>query len=56
MKTKQVNIITTINAASNISKQFINGKEHYVVKNVVPIIDNIVMNEILYKSEEINST
>jgi hypothetical protein len=53
---KQVNIITSINSASNISKQMIDGKEHYVVKNVVPIIDDIVMNEILYKSEEIDSS
>jgi hypothetical protein len=53
---KQVNIINTINSKNNISKQFINGKEHYVVKNVVPIIDNIVMNHILYKSDEIDKS
>lgn len=56
MKRKQVNIINVINSESNISKQFIDGKEHYVVKNVVPIIDDIVMNGILYKRDEIGKS
>lgn len=56
IKRKQVNVITTINSASNISKQMIDGKEHYVVKNVVPIVDDIVMNGILYKRDEIGKS
>ena len=56
MKRKQVNVITTINSSSNISKQMIDGKEHYVVKNVVPIVDDIVMNGILYKRDEIGKS
>lgn len=56
MKRKQVNVITTINSSSNISKQMIDNKEHYVVKNVVPIVDDIVMNGILYKKDEIGKS
>ena len=36
MKKLQVNVITTINAASNISEQVIDGDAHYVIKNVIP--------------------
>lgn len=56
MSKKQVNIITSINSASNISKQTIDGKDHFLIKNVVPIIDNIVMNGVFYSESEIESS
>jgi hypothetical protein len=40
--------------ASNISTTTINGQEHYVIRGVVPIVDDIVMNGGLYPAEEIN--
>ena len=56
MKKLQVNVITTINAASNISEQVIDGDEHYVIKNVVPLVDDIVMNGGLYPGSEIKKS
>ncbi|UCS82835.1 prohead protease [Yersinia phage vB_YenS_P400] len=53
---KQVNILTVINSASNISMQEIDGEPHYIIKNVVPIVDDIVMNDGLYPAEEIASS
>lgn len=52
----QVNVLTTINAASNISEQIINGDEHIIIKNAVPIIDDIVLNGGLYPGPEIERT
>nr|DAK90716.1 MAG TPA: Prohead core protein serine protease [Caudoviricetes sp.] len=49
----QVNVLTTINSASNISEQIIDGDPHYVIKNVVPVVDDVVMNNGLYPGEEI---
>lgn len=54
MSKLQVNVLTSINSESNISKQTIDGREHYVVKNVVPIVDDIVMNSGLYEASEIS--
>lgn len=56
MKKLQVNVITTINAASNISEQVIDGDDHYVIKNVVPLVDDVVMNSGLYPAEEIKKS
>lgn len=56
MKKLQVNVLTTINSASNISEQIIEGDDHYVIKNVVPIVDDIVLNGILYPAEEIKKS
>ena len=42
--------------ASNISTTTINGQEHYVIRGVVPIVDDIVMNGGLYPAEEINNS
>lgn len=52
----QVNVLTTINSASNISEQIIDGDPHYVIKNVVPVVDDIVMNNVLYPGEEIRKS
>lgn len=56
MKKLQVNVITTINAASNISEQVIGGDDHYVIKNVVPLVDDVVMNSGLYPADEIKKS
>ncbi|EDG8890879.1 hypothetical protein CAJ82_23395, partial [Salmonella enterica subsp. enterica serovar Typhi] len=56
MNRLQVNVLTTINSASNISEQVIDGDMHYVIKNVVPLCDDIVMNGGLYPSEEIRNS
>lgn len=52
----QVNVLTTINAASNISRQIIDGDSHIVVRGVVPVVDDIVMNGILYPADEIRKS
>lgn len=53
MKRTCVNVRSTINSASNISEEIIAGKKHIIVKGVRPIIDDIVMNGVLYPGEEI---
>lgn len=55
MTSKQVHIISVINA-KNITTQTIDGEEHIVVNNVVPIVDNVVMNGGLYPAEEIEGS
>lgn len=52
----QVNIRYTINSASNISEKIIDGHPHYVIKNVVPVVDDVVMNDGLYPGEEIRKS
>ncbi len=47
-----VNVLSVINSASNITTEIINGAEHIVVKNVVPVRDGIVLNGGLYPAEE----
>ena len=56
MKKLQVNVLTTINSASNISEQIIDGDDHYVIKNVVPLVDDVVMNNGLYPTDEIKKS
>lgn len=56
MNKLQVNVLTTINSASNISEQVIDGDMHYVIKNVVPLCDDIVMNGVMYPAEEIRNS
>ncbi|WP_445224731.1 DUF2213 domain-containing protein [Erwinia sorbitola] len=45
-------MLSVINSASNITTETINGAEHIVVKNVVPVRDGIVLNGGLYPAEE----
>lgn len=52
MKRICVNVLSAINSASNITTETINGTEHIVVKNVVPVRDGIVLNGGLYPAEE----
>ncbi len=56
MNKLQVNVLTTINSASNISEQVIDGDMHYVIKNVIPLCDDIVMNGGMYPSDEIKKS
>lgn len=56
MKKLQVNVFTVINAASNISEQVIDGDDHYVIKNVVPLVDDVVMNGGMYPADEIKKS
>nr|DAE56124.1 MAG TPA: Prohead core protein serine protease [Caudoviricetes sp.] len=52
----QVNILYTINSSSNISEKIIDGDPHYIIKNVVPVVDDIVMNDGLYPADEIKKS
>lgn len=56
MKRLQVNVLTTINSSSNISEQVIDGDMHYIIKNVVPLVDDVVMNGGMYPSDEIKKS
>jgi hypothetical protein len=42
--------------ASNISIETIDGDEHYVIRGVVPVVDDVVMNGGLYPATEINKS
>lgn len=56
MKRNRVNVLTVINAASNITNETIDGREHIVVRGVVPIVDDIVMNRRFYPAAEIKKS
>ncbi|HHS7123731.1 TPA: DUF2213 domain-containing protein [Yersinia enterocolitica] len=49
-----VNVLSVINSASNITSEIIDGVEHIVVKDVCPVIDDIVLNGGLYPADEIS--
>ncbi|EQC2673504.1 hypothetical protein ACY3SZ_004271 [Yersinia enterocolitica] len=46
-----VNVLSVINSASNITSETIDGVEHIVVKDVCPVIDDIVLNGGLYPAD-----
>lgn len=48
-----VNVLSTINSASNITTETIDGKPHIVVRGITPVVDDIVMNRKLYPAAEI---
>lgn len=56
MTLKSANILSVVNSKSKISTQIIDGKEHIVINDVVPIVDDIVMNGIFYPADEINKS
>ncbi|EFB2450668.1 DUF2213 domain-containing protein [Escherichia coli] len=56
MKLSSIHVKSLAINASNISTTIINGQEHYVIRGVVPIVDDIVMNGGLYPAEEINKS
>ena len=45
-----------INKSSKITKETINNKEHYVIRDVVPVVDDVVMNNGLYPKDEIDKS
>lgn len=51
-----VNILSIINKSSKITKKIINNKEHYIIRDVVPVVDDVVMNNGLYPKEEIDKS
>ena len=51
-----VNILSMINKSSKITKETINNKEHYVIRDVVPVVDDVVMNNGLYPKDEIDKS
>lgn len=56
MTQKSVNVLSVVNKKSKISTQIINNKEHIVINDVVPIVDDVVMNGIFYPADEINKS
>lgn len=56
MKLSSIHVKSLAINASNISTTTINGAEHYVIRGAVPIVDDIVMNSVLYPAEEINNS
>ena len=56
MKITQVQVRSLALNAKNISHETIDGVDHYVVRGVVPIVDDVVMNGGLYPASEINSS
>lgn len=56
MKKTQVQVKSLAINAANISHQTIDGVDHIIIKGVVPIVDDIVMNGGLYPAAEINSS
>ncbi|ADU69437.1 DUF2213 domain-containing protein [Pantoea sp. At-9b] len=56
MKLSSIHVKSLAINASNISTTTIDGAEHYVIRGVVPIVDDIVMNGGLYPAEEINNS
>nr|WP_310616684.1 DUF2213 domain-containing protein [Pantoea cypripedii] len=56
MKLLSIHVKSLAINASNISTTTIDGAEHYVIRGVVPIVDDIVMNGGLYPAEEINNS
>lgn len=56
MKLSSIHVKSLAINASNISTETIDGEEHYVIRGVVPIVDDIVMNGGLYPATEINKS
>lgn len=56
MKLSSIHVKSLAINASNISTTTINGAEHYVIRGAVPIVDDIVMNSVLYPAGEINNS
>lgn len=51
-----VNVLSVINKSSKITKETINNKEHFIIRDVVPVVDDVVMNNGLYPKDEINKS
>lgn len=51
-----VNVLSVINKSSKITKESINNKEHFIIRDVVPVVDDVVMNNGLYPKDEIDKS
>ncbi|MEQ5622533.1 DUF2213 domain-containing protein [Providencia rettgeri] len=56
MKLSSIHVKSLAVNSSNISTETIDGDEHIVIRGVVPVIDDVVMNGGLYPASEINSS
>ncbi|MBG5923161.1 DUF2213 domain-containing protein [Providencia rettgeri] len=56
MKLSSIHVRSLAVNSSNISTETIDGDEHIVIRGVVPVIDDVVMNGGLYPASEINSS
>lgn len=54
MKLSSVHVKSLAINSANISTETIDGDEHIVIRGVVPVVDDVVMNGGLYPAEEIN--
>lgn len=55
MSKNSVNIISVVNS-NNISNETIDGDQHLIIRGVVPIVDDVVMNDGLYPAAEIQKS
>ncbi|HCM61223.1 MAG TPA: DUF2213 domain-containing protein [Morganella sp. (in: Bacteria)] len=56
MKFSGIHVKSLAINSSNISTETIDGEEHIVIRGVVPVVDDVVMNGGLYPASEINSS
>lgn len=56
MKLSGIHVKSLAINSSNISTETIDGDEHIVIRGVVPVVDDVVMNEGLYPASEINKS
>ncbi|EMT6577438.1 DUF2213 domain-containing protein [Providencia rettgeri] len=56
MKLSSIHVKSLAVNSSNISTETIDGDEHIVIRGVVPVVDDVVMNGGLYPANEINSS
>lgn len=56
MKLSSIHVKSLAINAANISTETIDGDEHIVIRGVVPVVDDVVMNGGLYPAAEINKS
>ncbi|MEM8213443.1 DUF2213 domain-containing protein, partial [Morganella morganii] len=56
MKLSGIHVKSLAINSSNISTETIDGDEHIVIRGVVPVVDDVVMNGGLYPASEINKS
>ncbi|ORM55973.1 DUF2213 domain-containing protein [Pantoea conspicua] len=56
MKLSSIHVKSLAINAANISTETIDGDEHIVIRGVVPVVDDVVMNGGLYPATEINKS
>ena len=55
MKKNNINVLSVLNCR-NITEETIDGEVHIVVKGVVPLVDDVVMNGGLYPAADIDKS